>query len=71
MIGEYLRKALPAGEFELYYQPVVNLVTGEVVDSIVLPDGSPFMHGASVWKGYLYWVDDIGGGNAPICRTKI
>jgi hypothetical protein len=48
-----------------------DMVTGEVVDSIVLPDGSPFMHGASVWKGYIYWVDDIGGGNAPICRTKI
>jgi len=48
-----------------------DMVTGEVVDSIVLPDGSPFMHGASVWKGYLYWVDDIGGGMAPICRTKI
>jgi diguanylate cyclase (GGDEF)-like protein len=25
-----LRKALPAGEFELYYQPVVNLANGEI-----------------------------------------
>src|SRR5450432_417863 len=25
-----LRKALPAGEFELYYQPVVNLVSNEI-----------------------------------------
>ena len=25
-----LRKALPAGEFELYYQPVVNLASGEI-----------------------------------------
>jgi streptogramin lyase len=48
-----------------------DMVTGEVVDSIVLPDGAPFMHGASVWNGYLYWVDDIGGGKAPVCRTKI
>jgi len=48
-----------------------DMVTGEVVDSIVLPDGSPFPHGASVWKGYIYWVDDIGGGNAPVCRVKI
>jgi len=48
-----------------------DMVTGEVVDSIVLPDGSPFPHGASVWKGYIYWVDDIGGGNAPVCRTRI
>jgi DNA-binding beta-propeller fold protein YncE len=48
-----------------------DMVTGDVVDSIVVPEGSPFMHGASVWKGYIYWVDDIGGGNAPICRTKI
>jgi hypothetical protein len=48
-----------------------DMVTGEVVDSIVLPDGAPFPHGASVWKGYIYWVDDIGGGIAPVCRTKI
>jgi streptogramin lyase len=48
-----------------------DMVTGEVVDSIVLPDGSPFPHGASVWKGYIYWVDDIGGGLAPVCRVKI
>ena len=48
-----------------------DMMTGEVVDSIVLPDGSPFPHGASVWKGYIYWVDDIGGGMAPVCRTKI
>jgi hypothetical protein len=48
-----------------------DMVTGEVVDAIMIPDGQPFMHGASVWKGYIYWVDDIGGGNAPICRTKI
>jgi len=25
-----LRKAMPAGEFELYYQPVVNLASGEI-----------------------------------------
>jgi hypothetical protein len=25
----------------------------------------------SVWKGYIYWTDDIGGGLAPICRLKI
>ena len=48
-----------------------DMMTGEVVDCIVLPDGSPFPHGASVYKGYIYWVDDIGGGQAPICRTKI
>ena len=45
--------------------------TGEVVDAIILPEGSPFPHGASVWKGYIYWVDDVGGGMAPVCRTKI
>jgi hypothetical protein len=48
-----------------------DMATGDVVDSIVLPDGAPFMHGASIWKGYIYWVDDIGGGQAPVCRTKI
>ena len=48
-----------------------DMVTGDVVEAIVLPDGSPFPHGASVHNGYIYWVDDIGGGQAPVCRTKI
>jgi hypothetical protein len=48
-----------------------DMVTGEVVDAIVLPDGSPFPHGASVHNGYIYWVDDIGGGQAPVCRCRI
>jgi len=48
-----------------------DMLTGEVVDSIQLPEGSPFPHGMSVWKGYIYWVDDVGGGLAPICRVKI
>jgi hypothetical protein len=46
-------------------------VTGDIVEAIVLPDGSPFPHGASVHNGYIYWVDDIGGSQAPVCRTKI
>jgi hypothetical protein len=25
----------------------------------------------SVWKGYIYWTDDIGGGIAPVCRVRI
>ena len=48
-----------------------DMVTGEVVDSMQLPEGSPFPHGMSVWKGYIYWTDDIGGGVAPVCRMKI
>jgi hypothetical protein len=48
-----------------------DMVTGEIVDAILLPDGAPFPHGASVFKGYIYWVDDIGGGNAPVCRCQI
>jgi streptogramin lyase len=48
-----------------------DMITGEVVDSIQLPEGSPFPHGMSVWKGYIYWTDDIGGGIAPVCRVKI
>jgi streptogramin lyase len=48
-----------------------DMVTGEIVEAIVLPDGSPFPHGASVYQGYIYWVDDIGNGIAPVCRTKI
>src|SRR5216684_2411268 len=30
ILEQELRKALPAGEFELYYQPVVNLVSNEI-----------------------------------------
>src|ERR1700720_3662866 len=30
IMEQELRKALPAGEFELYYQPVVNLVNNEI-----------------------------------------
>src|SRR5687767_11770370 len=48
-----------------------DMVTGEIVDSIRLAEGDPFPHGASVYDGYLYWVDDIGGGIAPVCRVKI
>jgi hypothetical protein len=48
-----------------------DMTTGEVVDAILLPDGAPFPHGASVHNGYIYWVDDIGGGNAPVCRCRI
>ena len=48
-----------------------DMVTGEVADAIQLPEGSPFPHGMSVWKGYIYWTDDIGGGMAPVCRVKI
>jgi len=48
-----------------------HMVTGEIADSIQLPEGSPFPHGMSVWKGYAYWTDDIGGGIAPVCRVKI
>jgi hypothetical protein len=48
-----------------------HMVTGDVADSVQLPEGSPFPHGMSVWKGYIYWTDDIGGGIAPVCRVKI
>jgi len=30
LMEQDLRKALPAGEFELYYQPVVNLASNEI-----------------------------------------
>jgi sugar lactone lactonase YvrE len=48
-----------------------DMATGEVVDSIQLPEGSPFPHGMSVWQGSIYWTDDIGGGMAPVCRVTI
>jgi len=32
-----------------------HMVSGEVVDSIQLPKGSPVPHGISVRKGYNYW----------------
>jgi hypothetical protein len=48
------------------------MVTGEVVDAIVLPDGSPFPHGASVWKGYIYWVEESGrGARADLPREDL
>ena len=48
-----------------------DMTTGEVVDALIIPDGQPFPHGASVHNGYIYWVDDIGGGQAPVCRCRI
>ena len=48
-----------------------DMTTGEIVDALIIPDGQPFPHGASVHNGYIYWVDDIGGGQAPICRCRI
>jgi hypothetical protein len=48
-----------------------DMETGDILEAIVIPDGSPFPHGASVHNGYIYWVDDIGGGQAPVCRCKI
>jgi sugar lactone lactonase YvrE len=48
-----------------------DMVAGDILEAIVLPDGSPFPHGASVHNGYIYWVDDVGGGRAPVCRVKI
>ena len=48
-----------------------DMVTGEILEAIIIPDGSPFPHGASVHNGYIYWVDDIGGGHAPVCRCRI
>ena len=48
-----------------------DMVTGDVADSIQLPEGSPFPHGMSVWNGYIYWTDDVGGGLAPVCRVRI
>jgi streptogramin lyase len=48
-----------------------DMASGEVLDAIIIPEGRPFPHGASVWKGYIYWVDDVGGGMAPVCRTRI
>ena len=48
-----------------------DMTTGEIVDALIIPDGQPFPHGASVHNGYIYWVDDIGGGQAPVCRCRI
>ena len=48
-----------------------DMITGDVVDSIQLPEGSPFPHGMSVWKGYIYWTDDIGGHRASVPREDL
>jgi streptogramin lyase len=41
--------------------------TGEMVEKIQLADGDPLPHGMSIWKGTLWYCDDVG----IVCRMKI
>ena len=44
--------------------------SGVVIDAIRLSDDDPIPHGASVWDGYIWWVDDVVG-NSWVSRMPI
>ncbi|MDF7776305.1 hypothetical protein P1X14_13700 [Sphingomonas sp. AOB5] len=39
---------------------LTNINTGEVTERIQLPDSSPVIHGAKLYKGWMYCCDDVG-----------
>src|SRR5260370_20347725 len=41
--------------------------TGEMLETIQLPDSDPLPHGMSIWQGTLWYCDDVG----VICRLKL
>jgi diguanylate cyclase (GGDEF) domain len=51
-----LRKALPAGEFELYYQPVVNLADGEISGFEADP-----LESSGTWISFSCRIHSVGG----------
>ena len=44
-----------------------DAVTGEIRESIVLPEDAPVLHGCQIVNGYMYYTDDMGW----ICRFKL
>ena len=48
-----------------------DMVTGEVLEAIVLPDGSPFPHGASVHNGYITGLMTSAADKRRYCGQKI
>ncbi|MES2197796.1 MAG: EAL domain-containing protein [Pseudomonadota bacterium] len=55
-----LRKALPAGEFELYYQPVVNLASNEVSGFEALIRWNHPQHGLVSPASFIPLAEEIG-----------
>lgn len=41
--------------------------TGAVVEQIILADSDPQPHGMTIWKGYMWYCDDVG----IVCRFKL
>jgi hypothetical protein len=40
---------------------------GKVIEAIKLADSDPQPHGASIWKGYMWYCDEMG----VVCRFKL
>jgi EAL domain-containing protein (putative c-di-GMP-specific phosphodiesterase class I) len=55
-----LRRGLPAGEFELYYQPVVNLASNEVVSFEALIRWNHPKHGLVTPAAFIPLAEEIG-----------
>jgi len=37
-----------------------DIETGNILERVNLPEGSPIIHGAKLYKGYMYMCDDVG-----------
>jgi hypothetical protein len=44
-----------------------NVATGQILESIVLPDGAPVLHGCQIMDDFMYYCDDMGW----ICRFRM
>lgn len=44
-----------------------NPDSGEVVERIQLADSDPLPHGMTIWKGFMWYCDDVG----VVCRLKM
>jgi diguanylate cyclase (GGDEF)-like protein len=60
VMEQELRRGLPAGEFELYYQPVVNLASNEVVSFEALIRWNHPKHGLVTPAAFIPLAEEIG-----------
>jgi len=44
-----------------------DVETGDIVEKIQLAETDPLPHGMSIWRGYLWYCDDVG----VVCRLKV
>jgi hypothetical protein len=44
-----------------------NVTSGEIVEKIQLADSDPLPHGMTIWKGMMWYCDDVG----IVCRLKM